>query len=356
MAESETVCEGEENDPFLPGQVCRAEEDFEGQEEGDLSFQNGEMLTIVQPAEMAFWYIARNEQGMTGTVPKTYLTAVQAGASASCDAGVVPVEQDDPGPVDEEVAQLLAKEAKRRHPPGTIVMATLPFVAQSEEDMSFKAFEEMILIQPAEDLCWYYAHMSEQPQITGLIPLTHVQLVSVSDNEDEAVYKAPTQPSHDRLYEDFEDFVKLSGWYSHMGLAPNKDALLHVLCRKANMTYESFVTITQSVYMLQYMDKEKVYVGKAEVLHKELSLHFDCFGKPRGQIRGIDDELCHHTDAAGWSITVWPLLEDQVLEVEWNKKIIEQGSLQSSEEVGMNELVFTSMDNWDKFEKWFWPT
>ena len=43
-----------------------------------------------------------------------------------------------------------------------------------------------------------------------------------------------------------------------MGLAPNKDALLHVLCRKANMTYESFVTITQSVYMLQYMDKEKV--------------------------------------------------------------------------------------------------
>lgn len=24
-----------------------------------------------------------------------------AGASASCDAGVVPVEQDDPGPVDE---------------------------------------------------------------------------------------------------------------------------------------------------------------------------------------------------------------------------------------------------------------
>lgn len=33
----------------------------------------------------------------------------------------------------QEVAQLLAKEAKRRHPPGTIVMATLPFVAQSEE-------------------------------------------------------------------------------------------------------------------------------------------------------------------------------------------------------------------------------
>ena len=96
-------------------------------------------------------------------------------------------------------------------------------------------------------------------------------------------------------------------------------------------------------------------MGKAEVLHKELSLHFDCFGKPRGQIRGIDDELCHHTDAAGWSIMVWPLLEDQVLEVEWNKKIIEQGSLQSSEEVGMNELEFTSMDNWDKFGKWFWP-
>ena len=99
----------------------------------------------------------------------------------------------------------------------------------------------------------------------------------------------------------------------------------------------------------------QVYVGKAEVLHKELSSHFDCFGKPRGQIRGIDDELCHHTNAAGWSITVWSLLEDQVLEVECNKKIIEQSSLQSSEEMGMNELVFNSMDSWDKFEKWFWP-
>ena len=46
-----------------------------------------------------------------------------------------------------------------------------------------------------------------------------------------------------------------------MGLAPNKDALLHVLSKKANMEYESFLSATQSVYMLQYMDREKVGPG-----------------------------------------------------------------------------------------------
>ena len=46
-----------------------------------------------------------------------------------------------------------------------------------------------------------------------------------------------------------------------MGLAPNKDALLHVLSRKTNMEYELFLTVTQSIYMLQYMDKEKVGPG-----------------------------------------------------------------------------------------------
>ena len=50
-----------------------------------------------------------------------------------------------------------------------------------------------------------------------------------------------------------------------------------------------------------------MFVGKASVLHVELCKHFDNFGKKREEIREIDDELCHHTDAAGWEITVWPL-------------------------------------------------
>lgn len=50
-----------------------------------------------------------------------------------------------------------------------------------------------------------------------------------------------------------------------------------------------------------------MFVGKANVLHVELCKHFENFGQKRDEIREIDDELCHHTDAAGWDITVWPL-------------------------------------------------
>ena len=98
-----------------------------------------------------------------------------------------------------------------------------------------------------------------------------------------------------------------------------------------------------------------MYVGKAEVLHKELCRHFDCFGKRREEIREIDDELCHHTDASGWDITVWPLGPLQNLEVEWSKKIIEHDSLQTKE-TGLNhDMKFTSMTNFDLFWQWFSP-
>ena len=106
-------------------------------------------------------------------------------------------------------------------------LGSMYFTLFTFQDLSFKAFEEMVLVQPAEvqefpllhtpagylylpplissspppslcpsshslpplppsskqDLCWYYAWKSEHPAMTGLIPLTHVKLVSVSDNE-----------------------------------------------------------------------------------------------------------------------------------------------------------------------------
>ena len=57
----------------------------------------------------------------------------------------------------------------------------------------------------------------------------------------------------------------MSGWYSHTGLAPSKDALLHVLARKANLSFELFINTAQSIYMLQYMDKEKVWSGGGKI-------------------------------------------------------------------------------------------
>lgn len=44
-------------------------------------------------------------------------------------------------------------------------------------------------------------------------------------------------------------------------------------------------------------------MGKAEVLHEEIMQHFECFGKKREEISEVDDELCHHTAAAGWEVS-----------------------------------------------------
>ena len=46
----------------------------------------------------------------------------------------------------------------------------------------------------------------------------------------------------------------------------------------------------------------QIFVGKATVLHEEIMKHFECFGMKRKEIREIDDELCHHTDSAGWEV------------------------------------------------------
>lgn len=48
-------------------------------------------------------------------------------------------------------------------------------------------------------------------------------------------------------------------------------------------------------------------MGKAQVLHKEISGHFDHYEKKKDEIRDIEDELCHHTSMAGWDLMVWPL-------------------------------------------------
>ena len=35
-----------------------------------------------------------------------------------------------------------------------------------------------------KDLCWYKAHKADNPSKSGIIPLTHVRLVYMSDEED----------------------------------------------------------------------------------------------------------------------------------------------------------------------------
>ena len=99
-----------------------------------------------------------------------------------------------------------------------------------------------------------------------------------------------------------------------------------------------------------------MFVGTANVLSDVLCKHFECFGKSRGEIREIDDELCHHTDSSGWEFTVWEL-QTQDLEVETAKKVIEQEALFSKEsQKGLTEkLSITSMAAFDKLWEWFSP-
>jgi len=96
--------------------------------------------------------------------------------------------------------------------------------------------------------------------------------------------------------------------------------------------------------------------GKAEVLSETLAKHFECFGKPRTEIRAIDDELCHHSPASFWQLQVWPILPTDNLELEWIKKICLKHALPSPEGGGLNESIkFTSMDVWLAFKEWFYP-
>lgn len=96
--------------------------------------------------------------------------------------------------------------------------------------------------------------------------------------------------------------------------------------------------------------------GKAEVLSKTLAEHFECFGKPRAQIRAIDDELCHHSPSSFWQLKVWPIADTENLELEWVKMICLKNALPSPDGGGLNESIkFTHHDNWLSFKQWFFP-
>lgn len=70
----------------------------------------------------------------------------------------------------------------------------------------------------------------------------------------------------------------------------------------------------------------QVFVGKAQVLHEELSKHFDQFEKKRRLIKAIDDELCHHTSIAGWDLVVWPLQVCYVSVVKYSRSVTSNAS------------------------------
>lgn len=92
------------------------------------------------------------------------------------------------------------------------------------------------------------------------------------------------------------------------------------------------------------------------MLSQTLMKHFECFGKPRSEIQAIDDELCHHSPASFWQLQVWPVEDNENLELEWIKKLCLKDALPSIDGGGLNESIkFTGMETWKDFKKWFYP-
>jgi hypothetical protein len=52
-----------------------------GEQATDLPFERGEILTIIEPCNVIYWYLAENSMGRRGVIPITY---VQVGGLKSC--------------------------------------------------------------------------------------------------------------------------------------------------------------------------------------------------------------------------------------------------------------------------------
>jgi hypothetical protein len=251
------------------------------------------------------------------------------------------------------------REKEQRLKPGTLVVGRAVYDSDESGDLSFGIGEEMQILRPLEDLGWYYAKKLDKSGRSGSIPITHVRLVYDTDDDDEdKVYDKPPNPGHDRMYDDINDFISESGWFTFSGFALGKEALLRRLAQKSFMEYKEFMEVKEAVYVFKFKEDEKTFVGKADVLNEELSKHFTCFGKRREEIREIDDELCHHTSECDWSLKVYVIRPPDKLEVEWAKRVVTCNSLMSADEPGgLNEvLVFSNWDNWKVFSEWFFPS
>jgi hypothetical protein len=188
--------------PLAPFQVCRALTDFNGQQEGDLSFRKDEQITIIAPSEVLFWYKAKNTLGQEGLVPRTFLEVSDGGRPqfhVQCEeheSNYLPMKsatnqstshlsQQQNDPVHKEMLRIQEKEKRGRLPAGTLVIGTCQFAGGNFEDLPFSVYEEMSILYPLQDLCWYYAQKTDHPEQMGNIPVTHVRLVYMSDDDDD---------------------------------------------------------------------------------------------------------------------------------------------------------------------------
>lgn len=64
----------EQDNPVPNGTVCTALYDARPEYHTDLDFKKGEKIVIVEPCNVLFFYIGRNEEGKEGVIPINYFT------------------------------------------------------------------------------------------------------------------------------------------------------------------------------------------------------------------------------------------------------------------------------------------
>lgn len=70
---------------------------------------------------------------------------------------------------------------------------------------------------------------------------------------------------------DKNDYFTNSGWFTYPGLAMGREALFYLLARKADVDYDTFMSIGEAIYLLEYMN-EKVYQSQFCVQVKLVTL------------------------------------------------------------------------------------
>jgi hypothetical protein len=64
--------------PLAPNTKCRALHSFVAERSDDLGFVTGEILTIIEPSPVLYWYKARNDRGAVGIIPITFVEAISS--------------------------------------------------------------------------------------------------------------------------------------------------------------------------------------------------------------------------------------------------------------------------------------
>jgi hypothetical protein len=152
------------------GWPARALAEFEAEFEVELSFKDGESLTVLDVSAPEGWLMARNAAGSEGLVPESYLTA-------DGDEGMA--EGDDFGDS--------ANDALAQMPLGGFInmgrgRLLADFTAEADGELSVEAGGVVTLLRPAEGLPegWLYGQRGGKE---GLVPESYVERLMAGSDE-----------------------------------------------------------------------------------------------------------------------------------------------------------------------------